>query len=109
MLVYNFARAAGKTTAIVDHAIKHNLDILVFSLSEKRRLLGTYADLKQDQVFTIDEANSRKGYRNYNGTVIDNLDLILENLLSKRVNAVSLTTPMILMHHTGEHSNEDVR
>lgn len=101
MLVYNYPRAAGKTTMIVSKAIERNLDILVFGPTEKRRLLETYKDLKQDQVFTIDEAkrNTRKG-RKYNGTVIDNLDLILEQLVDNQISAVSLTQPMVIMQIT---------
>lgn len=101
MRVYNYPRAAGKTTIIVKHALDHNLDIMVFGPDEKRRLLAAFTDLKPDQVFTIEEArnNNRKG-RRYQGTVIDNLDLILQQLADNRISAVSLTEPMVMMQHT---------
>jgi len=102
MRVYNYPRAAGKTTIIVKHAIDSHLDIMVFGMAEKRRLLEVFTDLKPDQVFTVDEAKSRKGNHKYGGTVIDNLDIILENLVDNRVDAVSITRPLVMMQHTME-------
>jgi len=101
MLVYNYPRAAGKTTIIVKHAIDRNLDVMVFGPEEKRRLYKAFPDLKPGQVFTVEEARSRnrKGYK-YAGTVVDNLDLILQQLADNRVSAVSLTEPMVMMQHT---------
>ena len=103
MLVYNYPRAAGKTTIIVKHAIDRNLDIMVFGPEEKRRLYSAFPDLKPGQVFTVEEARAkgRKGYR-YAGTVIDNLDLILQQLVDNRISAVSLTEPMVIMQMTRE-------
>lgn len=101
MLVYNYPRAAGKTTIIIKYAIDRNLDVMVFGPEEKRRLYKAFPDLKPGQVFTIEEARSgnRKGHR-YAGTVVDNLDLILQSLADNRISAVSLTEPMVLMQHT---------
>jgi hypothetical protein len=100
--IFNYARAGGKTTALVKMAIDQHMDIMVFDQREKRRLLEKYSDLNRTQVFTLEEAQSRKGIREYNGTVIDNLDIILAYLLPTDVHAISLTDPVMVMQSTKE-------
>jgi hypothetical protein len=46
------ARQAGKTTEVVKLAVENQYEILVANRAEADRLLHTYPDLEQDQVFT---------------------------------------------------------
>lgn len=101
MQIINYPRAAGKTTRIVELAIERNYDILVFGNVERQRLLEVFKGLKPDQVFTINELpHRRKGKRQFNGTVIDNADIILRMLLPNDVKAVSMTDPVIVAQQT---------
>lgn len=100
MQIINYPRAAGKTHRIVQMAIEHNYDILVFDQNERIRLLQTFRDLKPDQVFTMATIQSRKGRRDYNGTVVDNLDLIFQMMLPTPVKAITLTEPVIVAQST---------
>lgn len=94
--LFNLPRQGGKTTKIVNMALKANMDILTFSKMEKSRLLKDYPKLEKDQVFTIDEAQKRFGMQKYNGTLIDNLDLVLGYILPSQVKAMSITEPVLV-------------
>lgn len=96
--IVNLPRAGGKTTVLVEEAIRSNLEIMVFDSREKARLLKTYTDLKPDQVFTYTEIRSRKGLRKYNATVIDNADIILAYLLDTDVVTISLSEPVQVLN-----------
>lgn len=90
MIIVNQPRQAGKTTKLVEMAIEHRYDILVFNNAEKERLLRTFEKLEQDQVFTWSELPKRKANKRYYGTVVDNLDFILSQHIPNRVRAISL-------------------
>lgn len=105
--IISMARQAGKTTKVVELAIENQYEILAANQWEKQRLLKTYSDLKPDQVFTWDELKARKGIRHYYGTVIDNADWILGNLMPSKLRAITITDFEAAPQQSKERSSDE--